>query len=535
MASSWDLVVGLMIGAGSFLAACGDSSPSAASPVSDHHVDAGADVGSRNDAPAVLPDAADGSTEREGAVAPSDAADADAATLDVEAPDHGADGVLVDASPDAVSQFCGDGIRDFVTEECDDGPGTEDDSCTSDCRVSSSRVAGEGIDGTRARVLGAGRHVVSAGGSGFGVVYTQAGASPSVLLQAFDSWGRRDGAAIDVAAGAQPTGAANPVVAALPGRSYAVAWTDGGGGTPDVALRLVAVGSTPRGAPTLAHGSRSGPQQDPDLIWTGSELVVAWSDLLTVRYRRFDQSLGPLDVEHTLSGATELAGNVSLVQFGNGWAAAWRAGDGGLETVAVRAGDATWSTAPSLPAFEGDHPALAPLDPDHLLVFFTTGGEASDSSRPGGRRLRLAVVDVKARGVVSSNEFVPSTVPYDHDDTLRQRRPAAARIGDRIFVAWETESPLGDPLGAEFWVAEVGWSASEPGVVRKLAEWSAPADANRTGDQKSPALAASPSLPGGALITVWEDHHGVRPNPPGPQLFLNFRPIPFVHLGDKGA
>ena len=132
-----------------------------------------------------------------------------------------------------------------------------------------------------------------------------------------------------------------------------------------------------------------------------------------------------------------------------------------------------------------------------------------------------------------ATEFSPATPPYDVDASLRQRRPVAARAGNRIFVAWESESPLGDPLRAEFWVAEIGWSANEPQVIRRLGEWPAPAGAFRVGDQKSPALASSPLFPGGALITVWEDHSHLLPGRPSPDLMLNFRPIPFVSLGEK--
>ena len=530
---------------------CGDDEGSSAARVPDGRLDASSDAhdgggtsADSGDAGSEGADAADGSFTGEGSLDVStdapladigpgpDARDA-SADADIDAnPDTG----LTDGSHDVVSQFCGDSIRDPVTEECDDGPGDGEDSCTASCRVRSNPLVNVTGDGAAApaRSLGAGRHVAGAGSGGFGVVYTQADAVLTVRLQRFDERGRRNGEPVNVAGGGRPTGAANPVVAALPGSDrYAVAWTDGTGGTPDVALRSVSGGSVPGGVPMLVHASAAGPQQDPDVLWTGSELVVAWSDLFSVKYRRFSESLSAIDAERTLSGGSQFAGNVVLARFGTGWAAAWRAGDQGFETIGVRVGDSTWSTRQFLPAFEGDHPALVELDPTHLLVFYTSGGDLSDASVAGGSRLRIAVVDVMAGATLESIVVMPSTPPYDRDESLRQRRPAAARVGDRLFIAWETESPLADPLRAEFWVAELAWSASEPARVQKLSEWAAPADAIRSGDRKSPALAASPLFPGGALITVWEDHSRQLAGRPATDLMLSFRPVPFVALGDQ--
>ena len=183
----------------------------------------------------------------------------------------------------------------------------------------------------------------------------------------------------------------------------------------------------------------------------------------------------------------------------------------------------------------GDHPALLGLDDRHLLLFFTTGGDVSDSSSASGRRLRIALLDVTTTGTIEASEFVPSTQPYASDTRLRQRRPAATRVGNRIFLAWENESPLGDPLQDQFWVSEIEWSPTDPKAIRRLGEWPAPVDAFRLGHQKSPALAASPLFPDGALISVWEDHSGLLAGRPSPDLMLNFRPVPFVTLADGGG
>jgi len=296
------------------------------------------------------------------------------------------------------------------------------------------------------------------------------------------------------------------------------------------------------GAPSYAHVSRAGPQQDPDLLWTGSELVVAWSDLFSVRYRSFNAALAPVSGEQVLSSDSQLAGNVALATFNGSWAAAWRANDEGLESVRVRAGASSWTTASFPPSFEGDHPALVELDETHLLLFFSVGEGAFDAGPSGGRRLRVAVIDVDvdvdadAPGAIVSRELAPLTPPYDTNTRLRQRRPAAVRVGERIFLAWETESPLGDPLDSEVYLAEVDWSAREPGRIATLNEWLLSYDGPRARDQTAPALAASPLLPGGALIAVWDNDSRTPLNPPSPDLMLAFRPTPFVSLDqDAGS
>jgi hypothetical protein len=520
------------------VASCGDSDGGGTTTVLDPAPDATNESslqdGGRGDGDLDASDAAD---------APSDVAtpdpDAQGPDADAGSPADAAEASMdAEAAADAVvSQFCGDSIRDPIAEECDDGTGGDEDSCTSDCRVQSQGVAPPSDDASAvlSRRLGTGRHVAAAGNDGFAVAYTEVGASAAVRMQPFDEWGRRIGDSLEVTAGAQPAGSANPVVAALHTGGFVVAWTDGSGGTPDVALRVVKPGTAPSGPPKYSHDARSGSQQDPDVLSVGSEIVVAWSDVFSVKWRTFSSGLSPLSGEQVLSGASAFAGNVALAPFGLEWAAAWRAGDQGLESVEVRVDSTTWSTPAFLPASVGDHPALLELDATHLLLVFTTGPGAFDAGAGTAERLRAAVIDVTVPGSIASTELVQLTSPYDTDASLRQSRPAATLVGDRIFVAWQTESPLGDPLDSELWVGEIGWSSTNPGVVELLREWPVPPDTPRIGDQANPGLAASPLFPGGALITVWEDESRTLSGRPSPDLLMNFRPTPLVMLGDGGG
>jgi hypothetical protein len=119
------------------------------------------------------------------------------------------------------------------------------------------------------------------------------------------------------------------------------------------------------------------------------------------------------------------------------------------------AGDILVSTEEHAPAAGGERPALVELDDGHLLLVYAEGSAAMDAGPGSAQRLRIAVVDVDRGGIVSSSPLVPKSPPYDTDTTLRQGRPAAARVGERVFVAWDTESPQGDPLGHEAWLAEI--------------------------------------------------------------------------------
>jgi hypothetical protein len=153
------------------------------------------------------------------------------------------------------SLICGDTIRDSVTEECDDGPGDAEDSCTPDCRVRNLPVVSVPSASTDAaalptRRLGTARHQAVVGDSGIAVTFAELrpeSPTPLVRVQRFDEHGARSGTPIDVSPGTTPTQTPNPAIAALPGMDrYAVAWIDGSGGTPDVALRLVS-GNAPSG------------------------------------------------------------------------------------------------------------------------------------------------------------------------------------------------------------------------------------------------------------------------------------------------
>jgi hypothetical protein len=98
-----------------------------------------------------------------------------------------------------------------------------------------------------------------------------------------------------------------------------------------------------------------------------------------------------------------------------------------------------------------------------------------------------------------------------------------------LYVAWETESPAGDPLAEEVFMARVVRNPQDPFAPTYDAEEPLQTTATRTGSQLNPRLAASSLFPGGAMLATWEDWSPVGSD--GPSLMLDFRPSPFVSLG----
>jgi cysteine-rich repeat protein len=447
----------------------------------------------------------------------------------------------LDAASDAipVSRYCGDSIRDPVKEECDDGPGDAEDSCSADCRVHDVPVtATRSMDAGRSprfgQTLGVGRHPSSGSKRGVGIVYMDDLDHSKVWLQPYDAWGAPNGARLDAAAGGLPTSAANPVVAALPSGRFAVAWVDGLQGTPDIALRSIDVGAPPSGTPSLAHDDSGGIQTDPDILWTGTEVVVAWTDGFDLKSRRFDRNLTPLETEQRLAATPAFESNVALAPSAGGWAAAWRVvDDQGLETIHARSGSTEWTTHAAYPGPEGDHPALVSLDDTHMLLVYSVGVYPTDASIMSVGRLRIAILDSAKPGEVDSTSLAMKTSPYADEPTLAQRRPSAVAVGNRFFVAWEMESPGDVRFLTDAWFQEITWSEAQG--ISPAHEWRAPRDAARFGHQHNPSLASSPLIPDGALIAVWEDDFGDRSSGADADLVLRFRPVPFVTLADASS
>ncbi|MCL4755172.1 MAG: hypothetical protein KJ015_33790 [Myxococcales bacterium] len=440
------------------------------------------------------------------------------------APDASAD---VDSGP--VSTVCGDGIRG-LDEECDDGNTSNDDACTTTCFVNDFLCVTPPVNDSgkpaSGRYLGEGRHPVAADADGFAVAYVEPGfAPPRIALNAFDPKGVRIASPLLVSTGtkSKPLLFSSPVVAALPGTKYAVAWTDfdGDGDSLGVALRLADPSAAPSGEPAHANKTTTFSQSDPDVLWTGTELVVAWvddSDAVNgpdIRYRLFDAALNPQSTgDQTLADSPNAEANVALGTFGSTWAAAWRATTtNGSETLEARSGSTTWSVGPHVPPGTEDKPALAELDSSTLLVVFSAGSGAAS-------KLRGALLSPSAPGVTAA-------IALDTGVTKAQSHPNAVRVGSRIYLSWREAAASGDPKAEELWLREVLWNSSTItlGAPLRLPRW----DGHTPGDQRFPALAASPLAPEGALVTAWDDYGLVFGKDEGaPDVVVEFIPAPIL-------
>jgi hypothetical protein len=527
--------------------ACGDSD-GATAMLGTAGVDGGG-AGGLGGAPfggASAADAAGGSGEAGGTVdAADDAPAAEDAPGDVSAEP------AEDAGPDGPTgeNVCGDGWRDPIDEECDDGNGSNPpDSCSSDCRVTDllpvfgpMPEAGT-IPDKMHRKLGLGRHPIGAGDAGFAIAFVDYLKVPAdINLKLFGPKGAPLPGIITLASGMNQISDADPVVAALPGGKFAVAWTDANadGDGRGIAFRIVDPAVPPTSQPGHANTVTAQNQEAPDILWTGSEIVVVWQDAATtgpmnlsdVRARRFSSSgtaLGSEDVAATLLRETQPA----LARFGSGWAVAWRAQStvAPEESIGVKSGSAVWSVGPFMPGPIFERPALVELDATRLLVVF------SETTIVGGQnvpRLRGALLDTQAPGSVQRFSIEPLIAGYS---ALPQYEPNVARVGDRIYVAWRSAGIKSWPDG-EIWLKEVHWSSAGATLDLSGVELEIPREpAHRVGPQRRPALAAAPLWPEGALVTAWEDFGQVFGAIEGtPDFVVSFVPTPILRIeGDGG-
>ncbi len=322
------------------------------------------------------------------------------ASVDGSLDGGGQDGAGGGGGDGAVSVVCGDGIRG-LDEECDDGNASDDDACTTSCYVTDFLAtsfgpmdAGKPLSG---RYLGAGRHPAAASGEGLAVGYVEPSPTPHVGIAAFAPSGTALASPMLVSGGSTAVLFSDPVLAAVPGGKYVAAWTDFGddGDELGVAVRLVDPLVAPTGSPIHANTTTDFSQFDADVVWTGSQLIVAWADDSSattgpdIRYRAFSTSLTPATfVEQTLSADPGTDGAVCLTAFNGSWAAAWRHVDsGGMETIHASAGGTKWTVGPHTPGPPDDKPALVELDSSTLLLVFTEGtmlgGAILDVAAPG--------------------------------------------------------------------------------------------------------------------------------------------------------
>ncbi len=437
----------------------------------------------------------------------------------VEYPTGAAYAVSAGFTVGPVVAVCGDGVRDPATEQCDDGNLTNGDACSSTCTITAFNVAPRTIPPgppAPARTLGDGRHPVASSLAGFAVAYTQAQPSPTLSVSTYALTGTEPWPTQSIGGGTVLSATSNAVLAPLPDGRYAAAWTDdtsgamGDGDGLGFALRIV----DPTGAtsPVMhANAETAFAQSDPDILFTGSQVVVAWMDEsnpateLDVKYRLFDPTLNPLGTDVTLAGTAAAEADVALSAFAGSWAAAWRTtGDAGetINVTALDAAGAAWSVGPFPPGPAGMKPALVDLDGTHLLLVFTQGLDVGDAGVANGTKISAAVLDAGAPGGV-----MPFDLAMSASVTVGASRPSATRVGATAYVSWEAPGASGAPAGAHVWVKAMGWA----GATLDLSKGEIPLAREAkydVGDQERAAVCAGSVAPVGGLIAAWGDLGG---------------------------
>jgi hypothetical protein len=251
-----------------------------------------------------------------------------------------------------------------------------------------------------------------------------------------------------------------------------------------------------------------------------------------LHYRTFAPDLSPTSDDLVLAATTAAEDHVVLAAFNGQWAAAWRSGQGGFETIEVQSGASHWSVGPFLPGASDDHPALTFVDGNHLALAFSEGFDAFGSGIASVPRLHAAVLDTAYPGHAESFEVRPLVEPYASLLNLGQSQPAVVSYGDRLVVAWRSSSALGDPAGDELWSREIKWTSGPSNTL--LIDTSSPEKLLltggdlRAGNQSRLNLLTSKNWPDHRLLSVWqEDSHRVQQNSSGlPDVLVQFAQVP---------
>lgn len=428
--------------------------------------------------------------------------------VDADAPNEADAGAPPDAPPDTLTEdalpdgptgpnICGDGWRDPLTEECDDGVdpiSQHDRACTSSCTVI-DRLASNSLI-ARERRLGAGRHPAAGSHSGHAAVMIElgsdAGNEAQLVVHTFSSVGVRLGSASVVGVPFD----ADPVVAALPSGEFVIAFSgflaDGDG----LDIRLVRVSADGSSSLELnpANGIKDFSQRAPDILWTGSELVVAWEDESTIPRsictRSFSQQLQP-GTQNCICDVLPLS-RVSLASLQGQLVTGWRVDDSITSTYQVRFATDTWSSPPVDSPWFDETIALAEMDSDTMVAVYCDGT---------GQML----------GTVLNAQGIELGVPADLNVGSGPRfRPTLASTPDGIYLAWREpaiEPGPGepwDPVLDELWLQKLTWNGSTLDLSSEPIPL--PHDfAHQHGDQARPALATVPYWPSGAILAVWDD------------------------------
>jgi cysteine-rich repeat protein len=360
------------------------------------------------------------------------------------------------------------------------------------------------------RSIGAGRHPLVAGCNTLAVAFSEGSEQSGLYLSTFTPSGQP----ISSAQVAQTNvSAPEPCVAVLPGDDFVVTWTDFDDDELGVSLRKV-VGGVPQGEIVIANEDAAFSQSGPDVIFDGNNLVVAWTDSHDpangpdLHYRLFTPELKPLTGDQVLAATGAAEDDVVLAGRNGHWAAAWRSGSQGKETIEVQSGASHWTVGPFFPGAANDRPDLIFLDETHLAVAFTMGTDPDNTGVANVPRLHAAVLDPNTPGATQSFALMPAQLPYSSEPARAQTQPNLVLASDHVLVAWRSEAKSGEHIGSELWSKRVPFTVSGDTITLDPSLAELPlikTDAQREGDQESFRMVATTLWPSGGIATVWDD------------------------------
>ena len=403
---------------------------------------------------------------------------------------------------------CGDGLRDPETEECDHGTGNGLGTCGASCDVSDVVLTPPGATSGPKMTFGGQPHPVAAGDWGFAAGFAVGSSPPKELdVAIFDTLGRLKDTRVVSAGSTLYPGGTGVSLAALPCGKYVAAWTDygGDGDAAGVALRLVDPDVMMAGPPEHANESADFNQVLLDMIWTGSELVVAWFDdaalggMGDIKIRTFDANLSPTSSDLPLASTAATETSAVLTPLVGGWAAAWLAFQDASVSVEAKAGSTTWSTGPLGAGAVVDRPAIVALDDTHLLLVYAVSSSTTDPVQ-----LQAAILDTATPGSVVPFAILPSAsgaLGADAGD------PSLTRVGERVYLSWRSTMGAFLNLPGDVWLKELSVGPT-PGIVdTSLPEIPLPrSPEHRTGAQDAPVLALVQPGMSQNLVAAWQDH-----------------------------
>lgn len=433
---------------------------------------------------------------------------------------------------------CGDGVRQ-LTEQCDDANGIENDFCDR-CCVSHDRLAlyepKPAIPDQRKRSVLRGR-AVAANADGAAVLFRQRPPisnrnEPEIVgLQIFRPDGTRLlgdlGKTLTDATGWSDTSSAGQTdghLIALSGNRYALVWQQQqlGGSWWGIGLREIDGATGSAGPVQVVNTTVSGNQLAPDAVWTGSELVVAWTDDTValqshVRLRRFGGDLVPKGPDESLEPSRSNAA-VRLTAFAGGWAAQWIESEppNYNPDFFIRVGTKDWIVRGLYGAVD---PTLIALSDAHLLL--VSSGAVYHDGGMQTQHLFGAILDVASPGEVKPFRLRPLLPEHAEDGFAEERAPVLARVGDTVYLAWYQWTVQAAP--GEF-IKPMRWNAVTKTLDPTTPESPAPRDVRPGNDQF--ALTVAPWGAGSTLFAAWTETWGFPDQPAATDVAVTLIPLP---------